>query len=466
MTSAPTRSLPTILHIDMDAFFVSCELNRQPELRGRPVVVGGTGERGVVAAASYEARSYGVHSAMPSVRALRLCPHAVFLRGDHAYYAEVSGRVMQIFRDATPLVEPLSLDEAFLDVAGAARSVGSPVQIADTIRSRVQDEEHLTCAVGASAVKFIAKLASDDAKPRPSRAGPIPGLGVKVVLPGQELRDLHPLPVERLWGVGPSTKRRLDRLGVRIVADLAALPLETLRSALGDAHGRHLHALAHGLDWRRVEPSQRAKSVGHEETYPHDLRAADEIGRELVRMSDSVGARLRSSGVAGRTVTLKVRFGDFTTITRSATLADPVDSGPVIARAAKTLLASIDPSPGVRLAGVSVSGLTDQVARQLSLDSLFAAGVEGRAESVAAASPIPSMAPTAPTDQAWSEADEAIDAIRARFGSAAIGPAAAVGDRGLRLKRSGDQQWGPDAPRSVSDSSGDPQGSRSSPNSP
>jgi DNA polymerase-4 len=440
MTPPTTRRDPSILHIDMDAFFVSCELNRQPELRGRPVVVGGTGERGVVAAASYEARSYGVYSAMPSVRALRLCPHAVFLRGDHTHYGEVSARVMQIFRDATPLVEPLSLDEAFLDVAGAARAVGSPVQIANAIRTRIYDEEHLTCAVGASAVKFIAKLASDDAKPRPSRNGPIPGDGVKVVALGQELRYLHPLPVERLWGVGPSTKARLDRLGVRIIGDLAALPLETLRSALGDAHGRHLHSLAHGIDARRVEASTRAKSVGHEETYPHDLRTAEEIGRELVRMADSVGARLRSSGVGGRTVTLKVRFGDFTTITRSATLADPIDSGPVIARTAKALLASIDPSPGVRLAGVSVSGLTDQVARQLSLDALFG-GAASSPETTAAG-----VEPQAASDHAWSEADEAIDAIRARFGAGAIGPAAAVGERGLRLKRSGDQQWGPDAP--------------------
>ncbi|HEV8296846.1 MAG TPA: DNA polymerase IV [Acidimicrobiales bacterium] len=409
-----------ILHVDMDAFYVSVELSRDPSLRGKPVVVGGAGNRGVVAAASYEARSYGVHSAMPSARARRLCPDAVFLAGDHGYYAEVSGRVMAIFGSFTPLVEPLSLDEAFLDVRGATRLHGDPVQIAHRIRAKVLADEQLTCSVGVAPNKFLAKLASEAAKPRASRRGPVPGLGVKVVDVGEELAFLHPLPVQALWGVGPATLERLRRLGVQTVADLAALPLDNVRAALGDAAGRHLHALAHARDDRAVVPVQKPKSIGHEETYAYDHHDRGAIDAELVRLADAVAARLRRAGFAGRTVTIKVRFHDFTTITRSVTVADPVDAGTIIARAAKALAASVDPAPGVRLLGVSVSALTDRPSRQLSLTD------EG--------------------DIAWSEVDGAVDRIRARFGDRAIGPAVLAGRRGLRVKRQGDTQWGPNEP--------------------
>ncbi|TML16435.1 MAG: DNA polymerase IV [Actinobacteria bacterium] len=317
MANAATTA--TIMHVDMDAFFVSVELTRRPELRGKPVIVGGDSRRGVVAAASYEARAYGVHSAMPSVQARRLCPHAVFLPGDHAMYSSVSKRVMEIFGRYTPLVEPLSLDEAFLDVTGARRLFGDAVAIADRIRHDVLVEEQLACSVGIAPNKFLAKMASEAAKPRAGRDGPIAGVGVKVIEPGGERSFLDPLPVGRLWGVGPKTLARLERLGVRTIADVAALPVPVLRSSVGDAASRHLHALAHGRDDRSVEIDQRPKSVGHEETYAFDHHTYATIDTELVRLADAVASRLRHSDLGGRTVTLKVRMNDFTTVSRSVT---------------------------------------------------------------------------------------------------------------------------------------------------
>ncbi len=409
---------PTVLHVDMDAFFVSVELLRRPELRGRPVVVGGTGDRGVVAAASYEARAYGIGSAMPSTRARRLCPAAVFLPGDHRRYEEVSRRVMTLFATFTPLVEPLSLDEAFLDVAGARRLHGAPPIIAAAIRAAVLDSEGLTCTVGVAVNKFLAKLASEAAKPRASLAGTEPGAGITVVEPGRELEFLHPLPVDALWGVGPATRSRLDRLAVHTIGDLAALPVEAVVAAVGDANGRHLHRLANGIDHRRVEPDVQPKSVGHEETFARDHHTRATLRRELVRLADSTAARLRRHELSGRTVTLKVRFGDFRTITRSRTLPTPVSSGPAIARVAKELLEGVDPAPGIRLVGVSVHQLAKGVAHQLTFDD--------------------------PAGGSWDDASEAIDSIRARFGDESVAPAAAFGPGGPRVKHRGDQQWGPD----------------------
>ena len=418
MTAGPSRVRSrTILHVDMDAFFVSVELLRRPELRGQPVVVGGTGGRGVVAAASYEARAYGIFSAMPSVRARRLCPHAVFLPGDHAHYGEVSERVMGIFRSFTPLVEPVSLDEAFLDVTGARRSHGDGAVVAQRIRGEVLVREGLTCSVGVAPSKMLAKLASEAAKPRASITGPVPGEGVRVIAPGEELAFLHPLPARALWGVGPATLARLERLGVRTVSDIADLPEATLVGVLGSVHGRHLALLAQGIDPRPVEPDQQLKSIGHEETFAHDHHEHETLASEAVRMADAVAWRLRRAGMAGRTVTLKVRFADFQTITRSSTLPATVDDGPAVARAALALLAAVDPTPGVRLLGVSVSGLATGAAQQLSFED-----VDG---------------------PSWHEVSGAVDAIRERFGDRAIGPASGVGERGLRVPRRGEQQWGP-----------------------
>jgi DNA polymerase-4 len=356
---------------------------------------------------------------MPSTRARRLCPHAVFLPGDHQHYGVVSARVMTIFRSFTPLVEPISLDEAFLDVTGSLRLIGPAPEIAAAIRSRVHEEEGLTCSVGVAPNKFLAKLASEAAKPSASRSGPVPGLGVKVVEPGQELAFLHPLPVQALWGVGPKTLEKLRSRGIQNVADLAAMTEDEAAVFLGNANGRHLHRLSHATDDRPVEPELQPKSVGHEETFARDHTQLETLKREAVRMGDAVAQRLRTHRLSGRTVTIKVRFHDFRTITRSITLAAAVDTGPAIARAAKELLDHIDPSSGVRLFGVSVSNLADDGMRQLSLDEADHPG--------------------------WDVASKAVDDIRHRFGDDAIVPATLRGPDGIRVKRRGDQQWGPDS---------------------
>src|SRR6056297_665264 len=277
-----------ILHVDMDAFFVSVELRRRPELVGQPVVVGGTGNRGVVAAASYEARRFGVHSAMPAAIAKRRCPHAVFLPGDHALYGEVSAQVREVLDRYTPLVEPLSLDEAFLDVSGSVRLFGPAPEIAAMIRRNVFEELSLGCSVGVAPNKFLAKLASVEAKPRATPAGIDPGPGVTVVVAGQERRFLDPLPVQRLWGVGPVMLAKLHRIGVRHVADFASIDESVLASALGAGQARHLLALSSGVDDRPVEPEREAKSISHEETYSTNKYEHAELQRELVRLADAV----------------------------------------------------------------------------------------------------------------------------------------------------------------------------------
>jgi len=413
------RNPRRILHVDMDAFFVAVEVRDRPELRGRPVVVGGTGARGVVAAASYEARARGVHSAQPSARARRLCPEAVFLPGRYERYAEVSRRIMEVLRSFTPLVEPLSLDEAFLDVTGAQRLHGPAPTIAGAVRERLRNEEGLECSVGVASSKFVAKLASAVAKPTPSPTGPRPGRGVVVVDDDEVPAFLRSLPLGALWGVGPATRARLGRLGVTDVAGLAAMPLEALTGALGEAHGRHLYDLARGVDDRPVVPERARRSVGHEETFPADLHSHEALRRELVRLADAVAARLRAQGLSGRTVTLKVRFHDFRTVTRSATLEHAVDTAPELLGAAGRLLDAVDASPGVRLLGLSVSGLA--AARQLPLDL----GGDG------------------PTAAARESASRAVERIRDRFGPDAIGPAALLDGTGLRLLRRRHRAWGP-----------------------
>jgi DNA polymerase-4 len=419
----------------MDAFYAAVEVLDDATLAGRPVIVGGTGRRGVVASCSYEARAYGVRSAMPSARARQLCPHAVFVAGHFDRYAEVSGRIHAVFERYTPLVEGISLDEAFLDVTGVDRLFGPAEGIAAEIRERIGVELGLSCSVGVAPVKFLAKLASEAAKPRATLRGVLPGSGVLVIRPGEELRFLHPLPIESLWGVGPATATRLRRLGVTTVGELASVPPERLEAVIGRAHGGHLAQLARGIDDRAVEPDREIKSVSHEETYPVDLFERGELQGELVRMADSVASRMRRAGLVGRTVTLKVRYGDFVTRTRSRTSPDRLSEGPPIATIAGRLLDDVDLSPGVRLLGVGVSNLTATAAapaEQMRLD--FAA--PGPPDSSGRARP-------ATRPKSWRHASGAVDAVRDRFGDGAVGPATLLGPMGLRVKRPGDTQWGP-----------------------
>ncbi|MGA1244754.1 MAG: DNA polymerase IV [Ilumatobacteraceae bacterium] len=432
----------TILLVEMDAFYVSVELRRHPELRGRPVVVGGSGSRGVVAAANYEARRFGVFSAMPSSRARRLCPQAVFLPGDHALYAEVSEEVHQIFEDVTPLVEPIALDEAFLDVTGARSLFGDGESIGHLIRRRISDELDLRCSVGVATSKFVAKLASKGAKPRVTPRGVEDGPGVLVVEPGRERDFVSPLPVEALWGVGPATLARLERLGVRRVSDLAALPDGVLERSVGPAHGRHLASLARAEDDREVVPHRAAKSIGNEETFAHDLVTVDEIRREVVRLCDHVAARLRRHGRSARTVTLKIRFSTFETITRSVTPTRAVNTSPgmmsVLDPIVSDIARGLSSSIGVRLLGVSTSQLVEP-SSQLSLFDGFDT-TDGPSVDIDA------------IENRWEPASRAIDAIRERFGKSAIGPAGSLG----RSDRHEGTPWGPERlPEDGGDQAGD-----------
>jgi DNA polymerase-4 len=378
----------TILHVDMDAFYASVEVRRRPELRGRPVVVGGSGPRGVVSAASYEARTFGVRSAMPGALARRLCPHAVFLPPDFTAYAEASHAIMAILRDVTPLVEPLSMDEAFLDVAGAARLFGRPARIARHIRERIAAEQQLPCSVGVAPTKFLAKLASTRAKPD----------GLLVVPAELALEFLHPLPVEALWGVGERTAETLRRLGLHLVSDVAAAPVAMLRAALGDAGAAHLHALAWNRDSRRVTPEQVEKSIGAETTFDEDVADPAVIRQTLLALSGKAAGRVRRAGQVGRTVALKVRLADFRTLTRSRTLPTPTDVAREIFETAWSLFEALHRGERIRLVGVRVEGLAgaDGTARQPTLDA---------------------------PERGWREAEQAADAVAARFGGAMVGPA-------------------------------------------
>ncbi len=381
-----------MLHVDMDAFYASVEVRRRPELKGRPVIVGGAGPRGVVSSASYEARVFGVRSAMPGGRARRLCPQAVFLPPDFSAYTAASRAVMAIFRDMTPLVEPLSLDEAFLDVSGAARLLGRPAEIAATIRRRVLDEERLTCSVGVAPTKFMAKLASTRAKPD--------GL---VVVPADRVLDyLHPLPVEALWGVGERSAETLRRLGLARVRDLAQAPIGMLRSALGEAAATHLHELASGRDPRPVVPEQVEKSIGAETTFDVDVADPDEIRRSLLALAGKTAGRLRQAGQVGRTVVIKIRLADFRTLNRSRTLPVPTDVTREIFETAWALFDALRPGDRIRLVGVRVEGLAPVGGspRQLTLGE---------------------------RDRGWRDAERAADAAAARFGRGVVRPASLLG---------------------------------------
>lgn len=387
-----------ILHVDMDAFYASVELLDRPELVGLPVIVGHDSSRSVVTAATYEARRYGVNSAMPMAVARRLCPTAIVLEPHFEAYARASRDVMRILGDVTPLVEPLSIDEAFLDVAGAIRLMGSPWRIGTALRERVRRETRLVCSVGAAATKYMAKLASSRSKPD----------GLLVVPEAETLDFLHPQPLSALWGVGAGTEERLRRLGLATVGDVAAVPLDTLRRAVGDATATRLHQLANGRDPRSVVVEHEEKSIGHETTFERDLTRRDDLHRELLRLAEGVGARLRAAGVRARTVSIKLRFSDFTTITRSRTLPDPTDTSRRLYEEARSLYsAASEGGRPVRLIGVRAENLTGEVAAFGLWDD----------------------------DESWREADAAVDRIAERFGRDALRPATLLGSLSRRRMR-------------------------------
>jgi DNA polymerase IV len=395
---APDDSGCRILHVDMDAFYASVEIRDRPELTGKPVIVGGLGGRSVVLSATYQARAFGVRSAMPMSRARRLCPHAVVIPPRHGVYGAVSKEVMAIFRDVTPLVQPLSLDEAFLDVSGATRLLGSPAAIGQRIRREVADQQQITCSVGVAPNKFLAKLASVQCKPD--------GL---LVIPADAVLDfLHPLPVSALWGVGERTGSTLARLGLRTVGDIARTPVKALEAELGQAAAAHLSALAWGRDGRGVETAVREKSVGAEETFGTDVADPEVVRRELLRLSRRTASALRSSGFAARTVVVKLRKADFKTITRSRTLAEPTDVTQRIYDTACDLYAAsgLSGQARLRLVGVRATGLVPAEAAQTQL------ALGERAAS-------------------WRDAESAVDLISGRFGTDAIRPATLVNPAGL-----------------------------------
>jgi DNA polymerase-4 len=382
-----------VLHVDMDAFYASVELRDRPELKGRPVVVGGLGPRSVVLSATYEARAFGVRSAMPVGRARRLCPQAIFIAPRHQLYGEVSREVMAIFRAITPDVEPLSLDEAFLDVSGARRRLGAPRAIAELIRAQVHEQQSITCSVGVAPVKFVAKIASARCKPD----------GLLVVPAAGVLDFLHPLPVAALWGVGERAEEVLARLGLRTVGDIAHVPEAAMRRELG-ASGEHLWALAWGRDERLVVPAREEKSVGAEETFPVDVDDPEVIRRELLRLSGRTARGLRAAGSVARTVSVKLRLASFRTITRSRTLAEPTDVAREIYAIACALYegAGLDAGARLRLVGVRAAGLrpAEGSSHQLAFDERPAG---------------------------WREAEQAVDRIARRFGTDAVRPAALFG---------------------------------------
>lgn len=348
-----------VLHVDMDAFYAAVEQLDHPELKGKPVIVAGLGPRGVVATASYEARAYGVHSAMPTAQARRLCPHGIFLPPRFERYEEVAEKVRNILRSYSPLVEPVSLDEAFVDLTGTELLHGPAEEVAAEIHRRIPEETGLSCSVGLGPNKLVAKLASDAAKPG----------GLRIVRPEEVLDFLSPLAVEDLWGVGPKTASRLHEKGIHTVGELRKISLPLLQSWFGPKGGEFLWRLSRGLDDDPVVPVRPAKSISHETTYPQDLFSLEEITSELRRLGLLVVDRLREEGLLAGTVQIKVRFSDFTTVTRQTRLPEPTDHPLLITAEALGLLRRVvfPPEQGVRLLGVGVSDLTVATFRPLPL---------------------------------------------------------------------------------------------------
>lgn len=383
-----------IIHLDMDAFYPAVEVMDAPELRGKPVVVGGGRERGVVSSASYEARKYGIHSAQPIAKAMRLCPHAVFLPVRMSRYREVSLQVFEVFHRFTPLVEPLSIDEAFLDATGSTRLFGRPEDIARKIKETVFRETGLTASAGIAPTKFVAKIASDMEKPD----------GLTVVPEGRVREFLDPLPVNRMWGVGEVTREALAKLNITTFRDLNRTPIEILEKRFG-RYGAKMHRLSMGMDERDVQPEHNAKSIGHEETFSDDITDLDQVRKELLFLAERVARRIRRGSLKGKTITLKVKYSDFKLITRSATLSAPTDDTSEIYCTVSGLLkkTAVGKRP-VRLLGVSLSQLVGG-----EMDSQLPLFLEDEA--------------------AWKkrELNAALDSITEKFGDKIIGPGMLLG---------------------------------------
>ena len=378
--------MTTIIHCDMDAFYASVAELDDPSLRGKPVVVG-AGIRGVVLSANYAARKFGIRAAMPVGRAKRMAPNAIFVTPDHHRYSEISAKVMKIFESFTPFVEPLSLDEAFMDVTGAQRLLGTPREIGQAIRKRVHDECGITCSVGIASNKFIAKLASGHCKPN----------GLLEIPDDRVISFLHPLPVSDLWGVGPKTSEQLQRLGLNQISDIAHTPLETLKRALGDATGEHLHNLSWGRDYREVIVDDPDQSIGANETFSYDIDDPETILREYLKLTERASTRLRSRDLYAKTISITVRFSDFKTITRSKTLPLPISSTHEIYQVVKDLYLALKlERVQLRLVGVSLSNFKEEAPEQLMLGQ---------------------------REKGWREAESAIDQAAARFGEKSVRPA-------------------------------------------
>jgi len=383
----------TILHVDMDAFYASVSELDYPQYKGKPLVVG-AGARGVVLSANYAARKFGIKAAMPVSRAQRMAPSAIFIPPDHERYSQVSRKIMEIFFEFSPHVEPLSLDEAFIDVTGSRKLFGSGRQIAELIRQRVFASEKITCSVGIATTKFIAKLASGRCKPN----------GILEIAHDRVLTFLHPLPVSEIWGVGPKTNEELQALGLRTVADIANTPLETLKRALGPSAGESLYELAWARDYREVVADAPEKSISAAETFAYDLEDQEEIFRELLRLTERAAARLRARSLRSKTIGLKVRFSDFSNLTRSKTLPLSISGSHEIYEVVKDLYLALKIAGSrIRLLGVSLEQLVDQsgAVEQLELGE---------------------------REVGWSQAQVAIDRAIARFGSGSVKPARLIGE--------------------------------------
>lgn len=375
----------TILHVDMDAFYASVAERDDPSLKGKAVVVG-AGVRGVVLSANYQARTFGIHAAMPVGKAQRLAPHAIFIAPDHTRYSEVSEHIMEIFHSYTPMVEPISLDEAFLDVTGAQRLLGSGREIAIAIRAQVEASEGITCSVGIAPSKFIAKLASGRCKPN----------GILEISADRILTFLHPLAVSAIWGVGPKTAQELEHLGLRTVADVANTPRATLMRALGEATGASLYELAWGRDYRDVISSQPEKSISAAQTFERDIDDPEIILQEFLRLVEKATARLRERSLFAKTISIKVRYADFTTLTRSKTLPLAIDSAHQTYAVVKNLYTALGiDGARLRLVGVALENLQEMAPEQLLLGA---------------------------RERGWREAESAMDKAQARFGQGSVRP--------------------------------------------